>query len=384
LPGSAPAGSLARGCPAYAWRCAIAVGFAVIALMIAGASRAAAVHDALPATSTTAAPSVIEPASAAAPPATDAPAPAETGSAVAEPPTRAGAPGAVVPDGAGRGAGGSADAGSAGVSTDATVQPGGEEPTAAVAPTDPGADAAAADPAASLGDGHLNPAFPTDSGASPTAERSSAIADSTPADAPATASADPASVVDSGTTTPGTATIGLPPASPPAPAVAVVVVSGPASGDWPSMEQRSRALADRGAAAARLRGRQPASKSPARLRSGAAPGPAAVALQPLADAPTLGWKPAERSGAAAKPQRAKRARAAKADTGYVSGAPSAPNGHAVGTSSSAASAGGGVSSVYCALLVGFVLAVGLPLRRHRLRLVVSAPVGFSTLLERPG
>jgi hypothetical protein len=391
--------------------------------MIAGVSRAAAGQDVPPAagqdvppaTSTTAAPSVTEPASAAAP--TDAPASAETGGPVAEPPTSAGAPGTVVPDGVGRGAvidpvasgpkdpggpteeqrrwphrggladdraaGWSADADSPGPSPDATVQPGEEARAGAVAPTGPRDDAAGADSAAGLADGNGNPESPTNSGTSPSAERQNAIADPTGADAPATAPADPASVVDSGPTMTGTATTDLPPAPSPAPAPAVFAPA-PADGDQPSTERRSGALAGLGAAAVRLGGRQPATRESAVLRSGAAPGPAAVALQPFADAPSLGWKPAERSGAAAKPNRGKRARAARADTGYRSGVPSAPNGRAVGTSSSAASAGGGGPAVPCALLLAFALAAAPLLRRHRLRLVVSAPAGFSTLLERPG
>jgi hypothetical protein len=393
--GSAPARSAGRGLRTHAWRSAVVAGFAAIALTIAGVSRAAAADSGLTTTSPTTAPTITDPAGTAPPADAAAPTPADTGSAVADPPTSAAAPGTGVPGAADPGvvvdqvaaenpgrrteeqwrphAWGSAGADSAGLGPDATGEAGQDERAGAVAPADPGGD----DTTAPIGDGAAKAESATpDSGASPEAKRGTPVADSATASTDAT-SGTPTStnVADS-----GTATAGPPPSS----TVSTPAMRASTSGHRgrPFMEQRSGALAKRRALA--VRGEHPATPSFPVLWSGAAPGLASVALQPFADAPSVGWNPADRAGPGARTDRAKPAPATSTDTGYRPGAPSAPTGRAVGMGSSAASAGAGVTSVCCALVFGLALAAARQLRRHRLRLVVSAPVGFSAPLERPG
>jgi hypothetical protein len=365
---------------------------------ITGVSRAAAADPGLTTTSATTAPTVTDPASTAPPAAAAAPAPADTGSAVADPPTSAAAPGTGVPGAADPGvvvdqvaaapenpgwgteeqwrprAWGSAGADSAGLGPDATGGRGQDERAGAVAPADPGGD----DTTVAIGDGaaKAEPATP-DSGASPGAEHGTPVADSATASTDAT-SGTPTStnVAESGTATagppPGSSTVSTP----------AVRASTSGHGGRPFMEQRSGALAKRRALA--VPGEHPATPPFPVLWSGAAPGPAPVALQPFADAPSVGWNSADRAGPGARTHPAKPASATSTDTGYRPGAPSAPTGRAVGMGSSAASAGAGVTSVCCALVFGLALAAARQLRPHRLRLVVSAPVGFSTPHERPG
>jgi hypothetical protein len=392
--GSAPARSVGRGLRTHSWRSAVVAGFAAIALTITGVSRAAAADSGLTTTSPTTAPTITDPAGTAPPADAAAPSPADTGSAVADPPTSAAAPGTGVPGAADPGvlvdqvaaapenpgrrteeqsrprAWGSAGADSAGLGPDATGEPGQDERAGAVAPADPGGD----DTTVTVGDGAAKAESATpDSGASPGAERGTPVADSAAASTDATSGTHTSTnVVDS-----GTATAGLPPASSTV-STPAVLASASGHGGRPFMERRSGALAKRRALA--VRREHPATPPSPVLWSGAAP----VALQPFADAPSVGWNSAGRAGPGARTHRAKPAPATSTDTGYRPGAPSAPTGQAVGIGSSAASAGAGVSSVCCALVFGLALAAAQQLRRHRLRLVVSAPVGLSTLLERPG
>jgi hypothetical protein len=381
----------------HAWRCVVVAGFAGIALTITGVSRAAAADSGPTTTSPTTAPIVTDPASTAPPAAAAAPAPADTGSAVADPPTSAAAPGTGVPAAADPGVvvdqvavapenpgqrteeqwrprtWGSAGGDSTGLGPDATGEPGQDEVAGAVEPADPGGD----DATVAIGDGDAKAESATpDSGASPGEERATPVADSATASTDATSGTHTSTnVVDS-----RTETAGLPPAS--SVSTPAVLASASGQGGRPFMEERSGALAKRRALA--LRGEHPATPPSPLLWSGVGPRLAPVALQPFADAPSMGRNPVDRARAGARTHRAKPAPAASTDTGYRPGAPSAPTGRAVGVGSSAASGGGEVTSVCCALVLGLALAAAQQLRRHRLRLVVSAPIGLSTLLERPG
>jgi hypothetical protein len=64
--------------------------------------------------------------------------------------------------------------------------------------------------------------------------------------------------------------------------------------------------------------------------------------------------------------------------------PSGPPGRGVVAGSAAASGGGAAPAVWCAVLLVLLAYAAQELRRHRIRLVLSGPVGFVSPQQRPG